>query len=130
MKGLDVLIVRFLPFILYVVIGVNTLCCYCGVDMTLSYELHGNSALYALGFFLISLANKRYHCVWNRAMYALLILVPLINFVDSAFLIFPSDTAYMATMLALYILTALVTAYLAIRHFIQMSKRRLDNGNE
>lgn len=130
MKGLDVLIVRFLPFILYVVIGVNTLCCYCGVDMTLSYELHGNSALYALGFFLISLANKRYHCVWNRAMYALLILVPLINFVDSAFLIFPSDTAYMATMLALYILTALVTAHLAIRHFIQMSKRRLDNGGE
>lgn len=128
MKGLDIFIVRFLPFILYIIIGINTLCCYCGVDATLSYELHGNSALYALAFFLVSLANKRYHCVWNRAMYALLILVPLINFLDSVFIIFPSDTAYMATMLSLYIVTALITAYLAIRHFVQISKRRLDNG--
>lgn len=129
MKGLDVLVVRFLPFLLYVIVGINTICCFCGVDVTLSYELHGNSALYAIGFFLISLANSRYHCIWNRAMYLFLVLLPIINFVDSAFYIFPTDTSYMLTVVIFYILTAFITAYLAIRHFVTMSKRRLDNGD-
>jgi hypothetical protein len=130
MKGLDVLVVRLLPFLLYIIVGVNTICCYCGVDVTLSYELHGNSALYAIGFFLVSLANSRYHCIWNRTMYLFLVALPVINFVDSAFYIFPTDTAYMLTMLVLYILTAIITAFLAIRHFVQMSKRRLGHGSE
>ena len=128
MKGLDILVVRFLPFLLYIIVGINTVCCYCGIDITLSYELHGNSALYAIGFFLVSLANNRYHCVWNRAMYLFLVVHPVINFIDSAFYIFPTDTAYMLTMLVLYIATAIITAFLAIRHFVLMSKRRLDNG--
>lgn len=128
MKGLDILVVRFLPFLLYVVVGVNTVCCYCGIDVTISYELHGNSALYAIGFFLVSLANHRYHCIWNRAMYLFLVVLPTINCVDAAFCLFPSDTSYMLTMLVLYILTAIVTAFLAIRHFVLMSKRRMDNG--
>lgn len=130
MKGLDVLVVRLLPFLLYIIVGVNTICCYCGVDVTLSYELHGNSALYAIGFFLVSLVNSRYHCIWNRAMYLFLVALPVINFVDSAFYIFPTDTAYMLTMLVLYILTAIATAFLAILHFIQMSKRRLEHGSK
>ena len=128
MKGIDVLIVRFLPFVLYIIIGVSTLCCFCGIDVTTIYELHGNSALYALGLFLISLSNKKYHCVWNRAMYILLIIVPTINFLDSVFFIFSTDTEYLATMLALYIVTAIATAHLAIHHFIQVSKRRIGRG--
>lgn len=129
MKGIDVLVVRLLPFILYVIIGVNTLCCFLGVDITITYELHGNSALYALGLFFISLANKKYHCVWNRAMYILLTLVPTINFFDSCFCIFPTITSYMATMLTLYVLTALITAYLAIKHFVDIRIKKLTNGN-
>lgn len=130
MKGIDVLIVRLLPFLLYVVTGVNTLCCYYGIDMTLSYELHGNSAIYALCLLLISLANKHYHCVWNRAMYAFLIFLPIVNFAYSAFYLFPTDRSYMLVVVLSYALTALITAHLAIRHFIQMSMRRLENGRE
>lgn len=130
MKGIDVLIVRLLPFLLYVVTGVNTLCCYCGIDMTLSYELHGNSAIYASGLLLISLANKRYHCIWNRAMYAFLIFLPIVNFADSAFCLFPTDRSYMLVVVLSYTITALITAYLAIRHFIQISKRRMERGRE
>ena len=129
MKGIDILIVRLLPFLIYVVTGVNTLCCYLGIDMTLSYELHGNSAIYALGLLLISLANKRYHCIWNRAMYAFLIFLPAINFIDSAFYLFPTDRSYMLAVVISYIITAMATSYLAIKHFIQASKRRLDRGN-
>lgn len=130
MKGIDILVVRFLPFLLYIIVGINTVCCYFGIDVTLSYELHGNSVLYAIGFFLVSLANNRYHCVWNRAMYLFLMALPFINFIDFAFYIFPTDTAYMLTMLVLYILTAIITTFLAIRHFIQMSKRRLEHGSK
>lgn len=119
MKRIDIAIVRFLPFILYVIIGINTIACFNGIDMTLAYELHGNSALYALGLFVISLSNKKYHCVWNRVMYAYLIFIPLLNFIDSAFYIFPSDRAYMLTILISYFLTAISTAYLAIRHFVK-----------
>lgn len=125
MKGIDVLIVRFLPFILFIVFSINMIGCYCGIDMILSYELHGNSALYALALYLISLSNKRYHCIWNRAMYLFLIFVPTLNFLDTAVCFLPSDRAYMTVVIISYLTTVLVTAYLAIRHFVQISKRRM-----
>jgi hypothetical protein len=130
MKGIDVLIVRFLPFILFIVFSINMIGCYCGIDMILSYELHGNSALYALALYLISLSNKRYHCIWNRAMYLFLIFVPTLNFLDTAVCFLPSDKAYMTVVIISYLTTVLVTAYLAIRHFVQVSKRRMERGRE
>lgn len=129
MKGLDVFIVRFLPFVLFLVFTTNMIGSYCGVDMILSYELHGNSALYALALYGISLSNKRYHCAWNRAMYLFLIFVPILNFLDTALCLLPSERAYMTVVVISYLATVVATAFLAIRHFIQMSKRRLDNGN-
>lgn len=130
MKGLDIFIVRFLPFILFLVFTVNMIGSYCGIDMILSYELHGNSALYALALYGISLSNKRYHCIWNRAMYLFLIFVPILNFLDTALCFLPSERAYMTVVVISYLVTVVATAFLAIRHFIQMSKRRLDNGRE
>ena len=130
MKGLDLLIVRFLPLILFIVFTVNMIGSYCGVDMILSYELHGNSALYALALYGISLSNKRYHCDWNRAMYLFLVFVPILNFLDTALCLLPSERAYMTVVVISYLATVVATAFLAIRHFIQASKRRLDNGRE
>ena len=130
MKGLDVFIVRFLPFILFLVFTTNMIGSYCGVDMILSYELHGNSALYALALYGISLSNKRYHCIWNRAMYLFLIFVPILNFLDTALCLLPSERAYMTVVVISYLATVVATAFLAIRHFVLMSKRRLDNGGK
>jgi hypothetical protein len=130
MKGLDIFIVRFAPFVLFIVFTINLIGSYCGVDMLLSYELHGNSALYALALFGISLSNKRYHCIWNRAMYLFLIFVPTLNFLDSAFYLLPTEEVYMSVVVISYLTTIITTAFLAIRHFIQMSKRRLENGGK
>lgn len=130
MKGLDIFIVRFLPFILFLVFTVNMIGSYCGIDMILSYELHGNSALYALALYGISLLNKRYHCIWNRAMYLFLIFVPILNFLDTALCFLPSERAYMTVVVISYLVTVVATAFLAIRHFIQASKRRLENGRK
>lgn len=128
MKGIDALIVRLLPFVLFVVFGLNMMGSYYGIDMTLSYELHGNSALYALALYLISLSNKRYHCTWNRAMYLFLIFVPILNFLDTAFDFIPSQKAYMCVILILYLIIAIITASFAIRHFIYVSRRRIYHG--
>lgn len=130
MKGLDIFIVRFLPFILFLVFTVNMIGSYCGIDMILSYELHGNSALYALALYGISLSNKRYHCIWNRAMYLFLIFVPILNFLDTALCFLPSERAYMTVVVISYLVTVVATAFLAIRHFVLMSKRRLEHGRE
>ena len=128
MKGLDVLVVRLLPFILFLLFGVSLLCCWCEIDIFDYYELHGNSAIYASALFLISLANKRYHCIWNRAMYVFLVVVPIFNYIDAKFWLFPFELLYLVSVSVLFGVTAIITAFLAIRHFVLMSKRRLDNG--
>ena len=80
--------------------------------------------------FLISLSNKKDHCVYNRAMYIFLIVLPIFNFLDATLLICVTDLSYMITVSVMFGLTALITAYLAIRHFVQISKRRLERGRE
>jgi len=63
-------------------------------------------------------------------MYVFLIAVPLFNYFDSVFYIIPTEVAYILTVQISYGLTALITAYLAIRHFVQISKRRMARGRE
>lgn len=130
MKGLDVFIVRFLPFILFVITGANSLLAINGIDITITYKLHSHSVLYAFGLLLISLANKKYHCVWNRAMYVYLILQPICNFCDSVFNFIPIEKTTIFSAHILWIATAVITAYLAIKHFVNASKRRMGNGRQ
>lgn len=130
MKGLDVFIVRFLPFLLYIIIGINIWGCWNGESFEAFNLLHGNSAIYATSLFFISLAHKRYHCVYNRAMYIFLIFTPIFNYLDYKFEIFDTAESYLYVIVASYGLTAVVTAYLAIRHFVQVTKRRMSNGRE
>lgn len=130
MKRIDVLVVRLVPFLLFVIFGISLLCCWCRIDIIDTYDLHGNSVIYALSLFLISLSDRKYHCVYNRAMYIFLIVLPIFNFLDATLLICATDLSYMITVSVMFVLTALITAFLAIRHFIQMSKRRLEHGRE
>lgn len=129
MKGLDILIVRLLPFVLFIIFGINLTCVWIGIDITILYELHGNSILYALGLFLISLANNKYHCIWNRGMYLFLIIVPLINFADKTLDFIPIANFSLLTISIAYGITILYTSFMAIRHFIQLSIKRYGNGN-
>ena len=129
MKGLDVFIVRFLPFILFIITGINIICCMLGIDVRDSYYLHSHSAIYATGLFLISLCNKRYHCIWNRAMYLFLIIVPCLNFLDSKIDFAPYTKASYIIIATIYLTTLIITAYLAIKHFATISKRKMQHGN-
>ena len=129
MKGLDIFIVRFLPFVLFIMFGINLLCLWKHIDIFNLYELHGNSALYASAMFAISFCNKRYHCIWNRAMYIFLIVIPIINFFDSVFTIMPTERAYLIIIHVLYIITAIYTSIMAVKHFMQQSIKRTKNGN-
>lgn len=126
MNRIDVAIVRFLPFVLYILIGVCTTMIICGEDVGEFYLIHGNSAIYATALYIISLSNKRYHCKWNRAMYLFLIIVPIINYVDARWCVIPDEKTYIIMFNAMYLATAMWTAVMAIRHFRKTLK---DNNN-
>lgn len=127
MNKIDVAIVRLLPFVLYILIGVCTTMIICGEDVGEFYLIHGNSAIYATALYIISLSNKRYHCKWNRAMYIFLIIVPIINYVDARWCVIPDERSYIILFNTLYIGTALWTAAMAIRHFRKTLKGNKNN---
>lgn len=129
MKGLDIFIVRLFPFVLFIIFGINLICLWNGKDIRTFYNLHGNSALYALSLFLISLANNKYHCVWNRGMYVFLIIVPIFNFLNALLGILQEQGIYLFIISIAYGITMLYTSFMAIRHFIQLSIKRQRNGN-
>lgn len=133
MKNTDVLVVRCLPFLLFLIIGFNIVASLAGLDITNLYLLHSNSVFYALGLYGISFANRRMHCRYNRYMILFLILTPIINYLDKKFCIFPNEPLYLVVVIGLYVATMIITAYLAIKHFKAANRlnriRRLRNGN-
>lgn len=124
MRGYDIAVVRLLPFVLYIQIGICSLLSLNGNNPTDFYTLHNNSAIYVGALFLISLANKHYHCIWNRAMYIFLIVVPIFNYLDAKFSLVPSVELYIWIFHIAYGLTAIITAYMAIKHFIPTLKHK------
>lgn len=61
-------------------------------------------------------------------MYAVLIFVPVFNFLDGLFNIFPASEGYLIALSVLYFVVAIITAYLAIKHFVSINK--IKNGKE
>ena len=127
MKNADVFIVRVLPFVLYILLGINIFMSKNGTDMRDLYILHSNSAVYAAAMFVVSLCNKKYHCVYNRLMYLVLIFTPVINFLDYEFEIFEPTNSQYVFMLYMYLVVLIVTAMLAINHFKQTIQNKKKN---
>ena len=130
MKNLDVLVVRFLPFVVFAIIGVDIVFLIQGIDITDLYYLHSNSMIYASGLYAISYSNKRFHCRYNRYMLLFLIFTPIINYLEAKFFIFPSEQFYLSFVISLYATTMVITSYLAIDHFRLAVKRRKLNNKE
>lgn len=132
MENTDVLVVRCLPFLIFLIISFNIVSSLVGLDITNLYLLHSNSVFYALGLYGVSFANKRMHCRYNRYMILFLIFTPIINYLDKKFCIFPNELPYLIIVIGLYIATMIITAYLAIKHFKAVNRlnkiRRLQNG--
>ena len=130
MRNLDVLVVRFLPFVVFAIIGIDIVFLIQGIDITDLYYLHSNSMLYASGLYAISYSNKRFHCRYNRYMLLFLIFTPIINYLEAKFFIFPSEQFYLSFVISLYATTMVITSYLAIDHFRLAIKRRKLNDKE
>jgi NADH:ubiquinone oxidoreductase subunit 3 (subunit A) len=128
MRNLDVLVVRFLPFIIFAIIGNEIVCSFLLIDLDEFHLLHGNSAIYASGLYAISYSNKRFHCRYNRYMLLFLIFTPIINYLEAKFFIFPSEHFYLSFVISLYATTMVITSYLAIDHFrLAIKRRKLNN---
>ena len=123
LRGYDVLIVRLLPFFLFIDLGRIIYNSWNGIDTPHYHYFHSNSAIYASALFLISLANKHYHCVWNRAMYVFLIVTPILNYIEYKFEIIYDEQWYAWIITIAYGATALFTAYKAIKHFFPNFKK-------
>lgn len=124
MRGYDVFIVRMLPFVLFIINGICSFLTLHGIKITDFYNIHSNSVIYATALFFISLANRHYHCKWNRAMYLFLIIVPIFNYIDAKFAIVPDTKTYLWIYHIAYGLTAITTSFMAIKHFLPTLKRR------
>ena len=124
MRGYDITIVRLLPFILFIQMGICSYLTLLDCEPADFYHLHGNSAIYATVLYFISLANKRYHCKWNRAMYLFLIFVPIFNYLDAKLNLAPSAEMYVWIFHTIYGLIAITTAYKAINHFLPTLKKK------
>lgn len=128
MRNLDIFVVRFLPFVVFVIIGIDIIFLIQGVDITDLYYLHSNSILYASGLYAISYSNKRFHCRYNRYMLLFLIFTPIINYLEAKFFIFPNEQFYLSFVVSLYATTMVITSYLAIEHFrLAIKRRKLNN---
>ena len=128
MRNLDIFVVRFLPFVVFVIIGIDIIFLIQGVDITDLYYLHSNSILYASGLYAISYSNKRFHCRYNRYMILFLIFTPIINYLEAKFFIFPNEQLYLSFVISLYATTMVITSYLAIEHFrLAIKRRKLNN---
>lgn len=124
MRGYDIAIVRLLPFVLFLIIGIDLTLYWNYIDTSILHYLHSNSAIYATALYFISLANHHYHCVWNRAMYLFLIFTPVLNYLDAKIGLFDSVETYLWFISIIYILTAIITAYMAVKHFIPTLKHK------
>ena len=124
----DIFIVRMLPFVHFVLYGIITARAWMEIRTEAFFYLHGESAIYALSLFIISLSNKHYHCRWNRAMYVEAIIVPVINYIDARYHIFPYAEFALLTMSAIWSVTLILTAYLAIRHYMIPRLKKKKNG--
>lgn len=124
MRGYDITIVRLLPFLLFLDIGFRSMLAINGIYLDHYKFIHGNSAIYATALYFISLANRHYHCKWNRAMYLFLIIVPVFNYLDAKFNLVPSAEVYLWIFHIAYGLIAIITAYKAINHFLPTLKKR------
>lgn len=129
MRKVDIIIVRFLPIIFFISIAILLIYSWSGSVFYAINNILGNSFIYALALFLISLSNPKYHCVWNRAMYVELMIVPLINFADAKWCIFPDAVLMLAVLSSTWVIAFIATIVLAIRHFvkIRLKKYGLEN---
>lgn len=118
MKKYDVFIVRIYPFLAYLYLGLTILNAYNGVSLSVYNNLFTTSSFAAFSMFLISLSNTKYHCSYNRAMYIMLMIVPLINFIDAKYCIFEEAETQLLVLSSLWFVTAIITSILALNHFL------------
>lgn len=129
MKGLDVLVVRFLPVVLCLVTCADILLALSGKSVVGLMLIHGNSAIYAGSMFLISLSNKKYHCVWNRLLYAVLVITPVANVVDYKTRPFENSCTYLVVLLFVYLFSMFFTIFNAAKHYKNARRKKKKIGS-
>lgn len=118
MKRLDVAIVRFMPFIICFHILYVLYKAWNGESVHGSEYIFGNSFIFSLSMFIISVSNRKYHCKWNRAQYLVLMVFPIVGYLDYKINFIQNVERYLLIISGLIIASLLYTFVMAINHFI------------
>lgn len=124
MRNIDAVIIRLLPIYLFMDMAFYFLCAWNGDNNYPENLLHSNSVIYSLALFAISLSNKKYHCIWNRAMYVQLAITPLISYLDAKFNLIPNVEHLLYLFGTTWILSLIITIALAIVHFVRIQRNK------
>ena len=132
MRKWDVFIVRLLPLVMCLFITYVVINAWCNIYIENMEYIFGNSFIYATSFFIVSLSNRKFHCIWNRALYTELMFVPLLNFIDAKWDIIPDNYTFLMILTLSLVLTLIITLILAIRHFLKprIKKMRYGTGQD
>lgn len=117
MKSIDVYIVRYVPVLMFIYSGIDIFLANAGRITSGVFLAFGHNLLYAASLFIISLSNSRYHCSWNRGLYAFLIATPFINYADSKAGIFATAEEYLSFFTFFYFTSFLTTLIKAATHY-------------
>lgn len=118
MKGLDVTVVRFIPFIICFHILYVLYKAWNGISVHENEFVFGNSFIFAFSMFIISISNKKYHCKWNRAQYLVLMILPIIGFIDYKFDIISEAEHSIIITTSLIVASLIYTFVMSLNHFL------------
>jgi hypothetical protein len=130
MEKLGVSVVRFTPLIIYAIMCVRVVRSWVSEDYICTCALKGDVYIFSIALFFVSLSNKRSHCKWNRTMYVFISLVSIFDSINQSMKIIANDMLYSLIVGPIIVSVSIVTSFLAIRHFIRITKRKMNHGRE
>ena len=125
---MDKFMVRFSAIIMNLYILLSTCLAYWGISISCIDFILTDTLLFGVLLTILCHKQGRYHCVWIRALCYNLIFIPIINFLDSVFVLFYYAETLIYVIASLTMVNIAVTILLAISHFryvrASINKRR------
>lgn len=111
------LIVRFLILSVSLYLFIAIICGWSGIDIYKLDYIFGHSLIFDVTLTLCCCSDKKYHCRYMRYLCYNFVLVDILGFADSNFLIFKDAVILLAVLTVSWVITTLITIFLALRHY-------------
>lgn len=117
---MDKFIVRLSILLLNAYMIISTIFAFNGVDISHFDYLFANSGIAGVLLTTLCHAQRRYHCVWMRMLCYNLIIIPILNFLDSIYTLFNTVEQCIYIFCSVIGTNIIITIILAIAHFCKV----------